>query len=61
MNHGVGSDADKHKYELKKIEQSVKSVDGSSMLKNKMLSKTIVTRQVTFYVPKELTGPLSMQ
>lgn len=48
MNHGVGADADKHKYEPKRVDQSVKSSDALSMLKNKTLSKTIATRQVAF-------------
>jgi catalase len=48
MNHGVGADADKQKYEPKKVTQSVKSSDALSMLKNKTLSKTIATRQVAF-------------
>ena len=48
MNHGVGADADKQKYESKKVDQSVTSSDALSMLKNKTLSKTIATRQVAF-------------
>lgn len=46
INHGVGANADKQKYEPKKVTQSVKSSDALSMLKNKTLSKTIATRQV---------------
>lgn len=48
INHGVGANADKQKYEPKKVTQSVKSSDALSMIKNKTLSKTIVTRQVAF-------------
>lgn len=48
INHGVGADADKQKYEPKKVVQSVLSSDALSMLKNKTLSKTIATRQVAF-------------
>ena len=48
INHGVGADADKQKHEPTKVVQSVKSSDALSMLKNKTLSKTIVTRQVAF-------------
>ncbi|WP_426094701.1 catalase [Flavobacterium sp. DSR2-3-3] len=48
MNHGVGANADKQKYESKKVDQSVTSSDALSMLKNKTLSKTIATRQVAF-------------
>lgn len=48
INHGVGADADKQKYEPKKVTQSVKSSDALSMLKNKTVSKIIVTRQVAF-------------
>ncbi|SEG37467.1 catalase [Flavobacterium urumqiense] len=48
INHGVGANADKQKYEPKKVTQSVKSSDALSMIKNKTLSKTIATRQVAF-------------
>ncbi|HSN48711.1 MAG TPA: catalase, partial [Flavobacterium sp.] len=48
MNHGVGADADQQKYEPKKVEQSVKSSDALSMLKNKTISDTIATRQIAF-------------
>ncbi|MFV8369375.1 catalase [Flavobacterium sp. LB2R40] len=48
MNHGVGANADKQKYEPKKVIQSVEASDALSMLKNKTVSKTIVTRQVAF-------------
>ncbi|MET0759460.1 MAG: DJ-1/PfpI family protein, partial [Flavobacterium sp.] len=48
INHGVGANADKQKFEPKKVTQSVKSSDALSMLKNKTLSKTIATRQVAF-------------
>lgn len=48
VNHGVGADADKQKYEPKKVVQSVKSSDALSMLKNKTLSDTIATRQIAF-------------
>ncbi|MFV5695218.1 catalase [Flavobacterium sp. LB3P122] len=48
MNHGIGANADKQKYEPKKVIQSVKSSDALSMLKNKTLSNTIATRQVAF-------------
>ena len=39
MNHGVGANADKQKYEPKKVVQSVKSSDALSMLKNKNYPK----------------------
>jgi catalase len=48
VNHGVGADADKQKYEPKKVVQSVKSSAALSMLKNKTLSDTIATRQIAF-------------
>ncbi|MFV5691945.1 catalase [Flavobacterium sp. LT1R49] len=48
MNHGIGANADKQKYEPKKVIQSVTSSDALSMLKNKTLSNTIATRQVAF-------------
>lgn len=48
VNHGVGADADKQKYEPKKVVQSVKSSAALSMLKNEKLSDTIATRQIAF-------------
>jgi catalase len=48
VNHGVGADSDKQKYEPKKVVQSVKSSIALSMLKNKTLSDTIATRQIAF-------------
>lgn len=48
VNHGVGADADKQKYEPKKVVQRVTYSAALSMLKNKTLSYTIATRQIAF-------------
>ncbi len=47
MNHGVGADAD-NSQEPKKVEQTVKSSDALSMIKNPTVTNTIATRQIAF-------------
>ncbi|RTY95143.1 catalase [Flavobacterium sp. GT3R68] len=56
INQGVGANADKKKHEPKKVTQKVTSSDALSMLKNKTLSKTIVTRQVAFLCGNGVNG-----
>ena len=56
MNKGVGADADKYKYEPKKVDHSITSSNALSMLTNKTLSKTIATRQVAFLCSEGVDG-----
>ena len=57
INHGVGADADKNKYEsnLDKKQKTAKS-DALSMLKNPTLSDTIATRQIAFLCNEGVNG-----
>ena len=49
INHGVGADADPNKYEsILEKKQAVTQSDALSMLKNKIQSDAIVTRQIAF-------------
>lgn len=57
INHGVGADADKDKYEsvLGKKQKAAPS-DALSMLKNPTLSDTIATRQIAFLCNEGVNG-----
>jgi catalase len=57
INHGVGADADKKKYEpMLGKKQQVASSNALSMIKNPTLTNTIATRQIAFLCNEGVNG-----